>query len=563
MPKKGGRFSTYRISKSRKRRFSGNRFTLEKDIEFTITSAEKLQNSNYDDIIINPAHSYVIISFLHVFNYLSQHLQCKSCQDEVKFERTAERGLGFKLLISCKCSPRQIESGPLINQSYEINRRIIFVMRLLGVSLQGLNLFCSLMDLCNGFKQDVYNIVLENIYCAAKSVFHVVQQRAVKEEIIKNTEIENEPTHITVSSDDSWKKRGLSSLFGIATLVGKFSKKVIDVNIKSSFCWSCANWKGNKNSLEYEKWMETHENECSINNLDSIRKMKIDAVTEMFSRSEKDLGVKYVNYICDDTKTFKAIYDFNPYENIVVSKRERVEHVQKLMGTRLRTVKETIKSNDGKNASELIDELFNDLNLYYGLAITRHPDSVEDMKKAIWATFLHKCSTNTNPQHMYCPKGENSWCKWRVAEAQGTLDTFEHDPSLDSEVQKAIKPVYEELSNDDLLQRCVGDNIQNNIESLKACVWRLAPKYLHCDSGTVEIATYLAASIFNEGFTSIMKIMELLGIEIGFQAKSFTTNTDHISAAGAEATTSSKQAKMDQNEQKQQESEASEDLLHD
>ncbi|KZC14778.1 hypothetical protein WN55_07101 [Dufourea novaeangliae] len=119
------------------------------------------------------------------------------------------------------------------------------------------------------------------------------------------------------------------------------------------------------------------------------------------------------------------------------------------------------------------------------------------MKKAMWATFLHKCSTNDKSQHMYCPEGENSWCKWR----------------------------------------------------------------------TVEIATYLATSIFNEGYTLVMKVMESLGIEIGFQAKNFTMNTDFQRTAAAEsrASTSSKQARMDRYEQKRQVNEfyeAAEGLLY-
>jgi len=54
-----------------------------------------------------------------------------------------------------------------------------------------------------------------------------------------------------------------------------------------------------------------------------------------------------------------------------------------------------------------------------------------------------------------------------------------------------------------------------------AYIWRLAPKHLHCGSKTIEIAAYLAAAIFNEGFFPIFKIMETMGIIIGQQSKSF------------------------------------------
>ncbi|GFU96815.1 uncharacterized protein TNCV_2193051 [Trichonephila clavipes] len=40
---------------------------------------------------------------------------------------------------------------------------------------------------------------------------------------------------------------------------------------------------------------------------------------------------------------------------------------------------------------------------YYGLAIRKNLSSVEDMKRAIWAIYFHKLSTEDNPQHALCP----------------------------------------------------------------------------------------------------------------------------------------------------------------
>lgn len=143
------------------------------------------------------------------------------------------------------------------------------------------------------------------------------------------------------------------------------------------------------------------------------------------------------------------------------------------------------------------------------------------MKTTIWATFKHKCSTDALPQHDYCPRGEKSWCTWRVAEAAGTLPTYHHKPALTPQVQAAIKPVYESLSEDDWLERCTGGNTQNCNESLNSCVWRLSPKHLHSGAKTVELATNIACNIFNDGHHAILKMMELLGLEIGLQTKAY------------------------------------------
>jgi len=87
------------------------------------------------------------------------------------------------------------------------------------------------------------------------------------------------------------------------------------------------------------------------------------------------------------------------------------------------------------------------------------------MKNAVWAVYYHNISNDKNPQHSYCPEGKKSWCKWRVAEAEGTLKSFQHKPSLSEAVQAAIKPVFEALSTDDLMTRCLGGNTQNSNES--------------------------------------------------------------------------------------------------
>lgn len=70
-----------------------------------------------------------------------------------------------------------------------------------------------------------------------------------------------------------------------------------------------------------------------MNHIESSGKMKVDAIVEMFSRSEKLHGIKYSNYVGDgDSKMFKGITDAQPYDDIIVRKKECITHVQKRMG---------------------------------------------------------------------------------------------------------------------------------------------------------------------------------------------------------------------------------------
>ncbi|EFN69934.1 hypothetical protein EAG_00287, partial [Camponotus floridanus] len=145
---------------------------------------------------------------------------------------------------------------------------------------------------------------------------------------------------LTVSGDGSWRKRGFSSLFGLVTLIGWYTGKVLDVCVKSKYCKVCEYWKKKEGTAEYEEGFVDHELHCQINHEGSAGKMEVDAVVDMFQRSESLHNVKYVNYIGDgDSKTYKGIVDANPYGNVSVAKKECIGHVQKRIGTRLRNVK--------------------------------------------------------------------------------------------------------------------------------------------------------------------------------------------------------------------------------
>ena len=514
--------------KPKKRRFCGNRFTSEYEVSFASSSGKKIKESGDCEVTVNQTHVYRIINFFHVFSAISDLVKCKNCEKDVEFNVKGEQGLGFKISVKCDCEPTEINSCPKIGgKAFEINRRFVFAMRLLGVGLQGLNIFCGIMDLGQGLASKTYYSCLHNAWTAAKSVCDVILGKAAKEEMEKNAEAGNEISHFTVSGDGTWSKRGFSSLFGAVTLIGKYSNEVVDLIVKSKFCKACAQWIGKEKTDEYESWYESHEEECACNHSGSAGKMEVDGIIEMFQRSEKIHNAKYAVYVGDgDTKTFKSLLDAKPYgDELAVKKSECVGHVKKRMGSRLRTGKKKTKNVGGKGEGKLTDKLIRDLTNYYGLAIIRNPNSVSEMKKEIYATFYHKCSTNDKPQHENCPPGRNSWCKWRQAEALNELHEYEHPPPLCAAVQDLLLPIYKDLSSDDLLGRCLGGNTQNNNETFNSVLWRIAPKHIFCTGKTIELAAFLSAIIFNEGWTPILRLM---GIVIGPQAKAAADARDHV-----------------------------------
>jgi len=94
-----------------------------------------------------------------------------------------------------------------------------------------------------------------------------------------------------------------------------------------------------------------------------------------------------------------------------------------------------------------------------------------------------------------------------------------------------------------LLERCLGANTQNNNESYNSCVWNIAPKHKFVGKDTLDIAALSAACIFNEGLLPILKVMELMGVKIGPQARHFAdkANDKRVDRAELEASEASKE----------------------
>lgn len=189
--------------------------------------------------------------------------------------------------------------------------------------------------------------------------------------------------------------------------------------------------------------------------------------------------------------------------------------------------------------TELTGKVMKEISLFYSLAIQNNPNDKQAMKNAIWAGFYHRISTDKNPQHQYCDK---SWCKYLQSP-----DNFKHTtPPLSDLVQDYVKPVFEDLTKDDLLNRCLGKNTQNNNESFNSTVWGLVPKHLFSGKKIVELSTWIACCVFNEGSKTILKLMEMMGLEIGPHAYNYCHERDaeRIRVAERRSSEKSKEARV-------------------
>lgn len=63
-----------------------------------------------------------------MFSALQTIVKCRQCDSDIIFSRYGQRGLYFKIKIQCQCEDRYIASCHMINNAFEVNRRVRYAI---------------------------------------------------------------------------------------------------------------------------------------------------------------------------------------------------------------------------------------------------------------------------------------------------------------------------------------------------------------------------------------------------------------------------------------------------
>ena len=161
---------------------------------------------------------------------------------------------------------------------------------------------------------------------------------------------------------------------------------------------------------------------------------------------------------------------------------------------------------------------------YYGRAIKDNAHDIELAKKRIFAFLFHMTSSDAHPKHMHCPPGPTSWCFWQrnVANGKEQGSHKEHE-TLPADIGKRLVPIFNRLSDEDLLKRCVHAKTQNANESFHNIIWKIAPKAIFVGRKTIETAVSLAACQFTMGasFRTVLQWRKFSFLSGGARAINF------------------------------------------
>jgi hypothetical protein len=438
--------------------------------------------------------------------------ECLSCGSlTISDDENKRQGWAISLSLMCnKCPYKSSEftSSKKQGKVPVINRRLVYAMREVGCGYGEARKLSYLLNMPPPPTTNSYQAHVKAL-CSVVSELAEKSMSTAAEEIHQLTGGE-----CGVSVDGTWHRRGFSSLSGVVTVISVDTGKVLDTQILTKDCISCRKHSGlDKHSPAYISWWAEHEPLCDANYKGSSPNMEPTGAAQIFLRSKEIRNLEYVKYYGDgDSKSYKYVVDSDPYNGKKIEKLECVGHYQKRLGTALRKIAAEKKlGGKGKLTGVMINKLQN----YFGIALRCNTSSIQIMSKSIWATLFHLSARDDQPLHGKCPEGATSWCSFQRAVAAGKQDTYKHKAGLPLEIVRAIKPVYERLTDPDMLSKCLHGKTQNANESFNGMIWNRCPKETYIGRKNLQLGVMDAICHFNLGNTVELDILKKMGITPG------------------------------------------------
>ena len=263
--------------------------------------------------------------------------------------------------------------------------------------------------------------------------------------------------------------------------------------------------------------MIEHFPKCNKNHDGTAMSMESSGLSTIVKRSMQKHRLQYTTYIGDgDSKAFKRIVNEKPYGEKVIKKEECIGHVQKRMGTRLRSAtnkKKGVKLKDGKGLSgrgRLTHARIDFFQCLYGRAIRNNPGDAAAMSRQTKA-ILHHYSSPAN--HEFC---KPAYCTHLRDDGKGKL----YENLLPPAVKEELEPIFKDLSNLKLLKGCENLNSQNQNESFHHLLWSFLPKDQAQSPEAMQLGINLAVMVFNSGYSfTLNEMCSALEISVSCNAK--------------------------------------------
>lgn len=478
-----------------------------------------------------------------------QTTPCAQCLVQEGFD-VKERKRGLASVLSFRCKRCHFERGLHTSKEHqhegtsyaETNTRVVAGTLAIGKNYKTISKFIAYLNLPQLISYRFWQkhvAVLDEVYqeAAEASMMQAADEERVRGQVprpegrvddvqqVQDVQNVEEVQDVMTSCDGTWHRRGFSSHHGVCTVLTGNGKKVIDVDVKSSYCNLCMRQKKNLHPAQFTLWQQKHQAQemCEQNHTGSAGAMEPLGMLSIFRRSIDKRRLRYVHFLGDgDSKTFKAVSEADPpvYPGVAIQKLECTGHVQKRVKNKFTTrisqcssmeftndLGKKVKGIGGRNG--LTEWHIRRIQGHYGAAIRNNAGNLQQMTDAVWAIYWHRRGDHTKCG-IDCP-------------AVSTGDLVKANVHrLPTYVMNELLPAFEQLAHRSLLEKCVHGGTQNSNEAFHHLIWERCPKTVFANLRRLRIAVSDAIVSFNEGDLAALNILKRLGFaNVGTAARAW------------------------------------------
>lgn len=184
-----------------------------------------------------------------------------------------------------------------------------------------------------------------------------------------------------------------------------------------------------------------------------------------------------------------------------------------------------------KEIKTLSEAMCAQITSYYRRAVQSNKGNMKAILQAIRAIPYHLGANDDNCEeyHKYCPDTSDSWCKYKSAVHTGK-DIPVHPNYLSDDCVKLILKLYEDFGYDseDFVWKISDGMTSNHNESIQGLQFRMVRKSEAVGIDIMRLGSALAVIRYNDGFSGISRLYNIIGIELSQNMIDNFTKLDKI-----------------------------------
>ena len=171
------------------------------------------------------------------------------------------------------------------------------------------------------------------------------------------------------------------------------------------------------------------------------------------------------------------------------------------------------------------------ITYFFKLAVKQNVGKPKDILQSIRAIPLHLGANDQNAEvmHRLCPKGQQSWCRYNRAIANGIAPNS-HPNFLSATSVELVQDIFKRFRYDSecFVEQIADARTSNHNEALHNILFSMVRKTEVCSSDVMRLGAALAVARYNAGMKSILSILDILEVKSHPSLQSLCNQMDKV-----------------------------------